>query len=199
MPQDTENRLRQLLSRPAHDAAPLLLGCILTSVTGDSVASGIISEVEAYDQSDPASHTFKGLTTRNRSMFDEPGTVYVYFTYGMHYCMNISVHKKGEGAGILLRALRPLTGMDSMWQRRYGEPLPLSPSIKKVSQLVNGPAKLTQALAVGKEHDGLSIFDPASPLRIDIPEKKPTYTIRQTPRIGLSQAKDTLWRWYIES
>lgn len=191
--------LEDIIEKPAAEAAPLLLGTVLSSSIGGQMVSGIVSEVEAYDQTDPASHTYRGETLRNRSMFQKAGTIYVYFTYGMHYCMNISTYQRGVGSGVLLRAVQPLTGIEIMWQRRYKEPIPIAPGNMKMRQLTDGPAKLTQAFGVGRQHDGMYLFDPSTPLRLELPEVREVTRVVQTPRIGISVAKDTPWRWHLET
>jgi DNA-3-methyladenine glycosylase len=166
-------------------AAPLLLGYKLTHSTPEGTASGYIVEVEAYTQDDPASHTYKGETIRNGAMFGRAGTVYVYFTYGMHYCMNIVASEPGRGEALLIRALQPLEGVDLMKQRRR---------MNDERQLTNGPAKLVQALGVTKVLNNTFIDD--GPLRLEpgfVPER-----IVRSPRIGIKRATDLQRRFYIE-
>jgi DNA-3-methyladenine glycosylase len=166
-------------------AAPALLGYKLIVSTPDGETSGYIVETEAYHTNDPASHSFIGITKRNRSLFEAPGTVYVYFTYGMHYCVNIVTGPKDQGQAVLIRAIEPISGFDLMAKRRV---------ISKLSSLTNGPAKLTQAMAINKSFDGSSILN--GPLRIETGFKPKVITA--APRIGISKAKDYEWRFYIE-
>jgi len=155
---------------------------------------GIIAETEAYAQYDEASHTFRGQTKRNAAMFDEPGTVYVYFTYGMHVCMNFSAHSKGVGEGVLIRAIEPTRGLEEMWQRRFKQPMPDDPPHKRLIQLTNGPAKLCQALGVTLADN----HERANKGRFHIiPNQKPDIAIMQTTRVGISRAADRPWRWYV--
>lgn len=171
------------LKRPAHEVAPLLLGCILErEIDGKTIRAKIV-ETEAYDQSDAASHSFKGKTKRTDVMFGEPGCLYVYFTYGMHYCCNVVTGEKGVGAAVLIRAVEPLEGEEFMQELR----------MVSGKNLTNGPAKLCQALSIGKSLNGHNLKQ--SPLRLLI--QKPVKEITQTKRIGISQAKDVEWRFYI--
>jgi DNA-3-methyladenine glycosylase len=165
-------------------AARELLGCKLSVASPEGIASGYIVETEAYDMSDPASHTYKGETVRNSAMFRPAGTVYVYFTYGMHFCMNIVTGEAGHGQGVLLRALEPVEGIDLMRSRR---------GVKAVEQLASGPAKLTQALGINRL-DNMSKLNDG---RIRLEAGFLPGNILQTTRIGISQAKDQPWRFLV--
>jgi DNA-3-methyladenine glycosylase len=172
------------LEQGALHAAPLLLGQKLVRESPEGTTSGYIVEVEAYTYQDPASHTYKGQTLRNAAMFKEAGTIYVYFTYGMHFCLNIVTGKLGEGEGVLIRALQPVDGIELM-QRRRGR--------TDLMQLTNGPAKLVQAMGVSRA-DNLTSLD-NGPLRLEpgfVPE-----AILQTPRIGIKQAVELPWRFLV--
>ena len=135
---------RELLAGSVHDVAHGLLGCTFLL---DGVG-GVIVEVEAYSPDDPASHAFRGRTERNASMFLEPGTLYVYRSYGIHWCVNVACEGVGTGAAVLLRAIEPTHGLAEMRTRRGEVPDRL---------LCSGPGRLTQALAITREHDGCSI------------------------------------------
>lgn len=172
------------LRRGAVHAAPLLLGHKLTHHSPEGVTSGYIVEVEAYTQDDPASHTYKGETIRNAAMFKDAGTIYVYFTYGMHFCMNIVASPPGRGEALLIRALEPVEGVELMVRRR---------GMDDVLQLTNGPAKLVQAMGITKYFDGTSIHD--GPVSLE-----PGFTPRRvqtSPRIGIKKATELPWRFFV--
>ena len=132
--------------RPAELLAPLLLNKLLVVADG---RAGRIVEAEAYAGDDPASHAFRGRTARNATMFGPAGHLYVYFTYGMHWCANAVCGQDGEGTAVLLRALEPLAGLDLMWQAR--------PRARSERDLCSGPAKLTQALGIAGGADGADL------------------------------------------
>ena len=172
----------RFLLEPADQAAPQLLGWHLRSIAGEAVTEVALTEVEAYSPDDPASHAFNGIRPRNAAMFGPPGTLYVYRSYGIHWCANIVVGDENTGAAVLVRAGRAVVGVDHMINRRGRE-----------SGLLNGPGKLTQALAIDLSHNGLDLFSADSPVRLT-PGDAPT-TIRATPRIGISKAIDRPWRF----
>lgn len=161
-----------------------LLGWKLVHESSDGITSGYIVETESYDMHDPASHAYGGLRKRNAAMYEEAGTVYVYFTYGMHYCMNIVTGSKGHGQGVLIRALQPLEGIELMKKRR---------GLSDERQLTNGPAKLAQAMGIHMRHGGMKIG--ASELRLEPGIE--VHEVVQTTRIGISKAVDQPWRFYI--
>ena len=162
----------------AEQVAEQLIGALF-AVDG---IGGRIVETEAYDRDDPASHSFGGATLRNAAMFGAPGHVYVYRSYGIHWCLNFVCRATGHGAGVLLRAIEPLEGIDIMRQRRGLEALPL---------LCAGPGRLAQALGIDRTYDGLSIDAP--PFSLTMPTA-PVVTVRG-PRIGISKAVDMPWRF----
>ena len=168
----------------AETAAQNLLGCHLIVESPDGRMVGRIVETEAYTDDDPSSHAYRGETPRNRSMFEGVGTIYVYFTYGMHYCMNIVTGKKGEGQAVLIRALEPLEGLEIMEANR---------GTKDVFNLTNGPAKLTQAFGINKSFDGLHVGK--GPISLEYaPHDEDIIT---TTRIGIKQATDLKRRFYL--
>jgi DNA-3-methyladenine glycosylase len=177
--------LSDFLQKPAYEVAPLLLGCILErEINGKKIRVRIV-ETEAYDETDAASHSYKGRTPRTEIMFGNPGYLYVYFTYGMHYCCNVVTGKKGTGAAVLIRAVEPVEGEQYMQD------------IRPVSgvQLSNGPAKLCQALDIDKRLNGHDLSN--DPLRLVLHDPVESDLITQTKRVGISQAKDVLWRFYL--
>lgn len=186
--------LHEIVNLPAPQAAPLLLGQRLVHETAEGRVSGIITEVEAYQQDDPASHTFRGQTTRNRVMFGRAGHAYVYFSYGMHWCVNIVTDQEGLGSGVLVRAVRIDEGLSLAWYRRYKEIYPEQPSAARVRMLSNGPGKVTQALDINASSYGIDVLDELSSLKL---EYVGPANSRQTPRIGISKGIDTPWRWLL--
>lgn len=176
-----------VLDGRAEDIAPRLLGCRLVHEVDGQLLSGSITETEAYDQTDAASHSYRGQTARTAVMFGPSGFLYVYFTYGMHYCCNVVVGPPGYGAAVLIRGLEPVEGLEYMRQSRSGRVGP---------ELSNGPAKLCQALAIGRRHNGTDLH--AGNLRLELQPALPAEQIVQTTRIGISHAKDVPWRFYIK-
>jgi DNA-3-methyladenine glycosylase len=143
---------------------------------------GVIVETEAYAHGDPASHSFGGPTRRNATMFGPPGRLYVYRSYGVHWCSNVVCADEGIGAAVLLRALEPTDGIDLMRARR---------SVEDVRLLASGPGRLTQALAISAEHDGLALAKEPFAL---VPPEHPA-AVFASPRVGISRATDQLWRY----
>jgi len=176
--------LPAFLEQDAVEAAPQLLGWKLVSRTAAGITSGYIVEVEAYSMEDPASHSFRGLTPRTAPMFKRAGTIYVYFTYGMHYCMNIVTGPVGHGQALLIRALEPVDGIGLMQARR---------DLENVNQLTNGPGKLAQALGIDKALSGSHLTDGKLSLE---PGFRPA-DITQTTRIGITKAIDQPWRFFV--
>lgn len=173
-------------------AARALLGqMVLRTLPSGEVLSGRIVETEAYLHDDPACHAFRGETPRCRTMFGPPGRAYVYFTYGLHTMLNVVCAPVGVGEAVLIRALEPISGLETM-QRLRGASVP-------VRDLASGPGKLAQALALShKRDDGLDVTDAGSVLQIvsGDPER---LDIVATTRIGISQAREQPWRFYISS
>jgi len=173
------------LNVPAADAAKRLLGCVLEREIDGTTVSVRIVETEAYDQTDAASHSYNGRTQRTDVMFGPAGHLYVYFTYGMHYCANIVVGEEGYGAAVLIRAVEPIGGEYVLERRRGG---------KTGIELTNGPAKLCQALGIDKRMNGHDLHQ--LPLRLVL-QSELTDGIVTTTRVGISSAKDVPWRFYI--
>ena len=169
------------------EAAPTLLDAVLRA-NGVAVR---LTEVEAYDgESDPGSHAFRGRTPRTEVMFGPPGRAYVYFTYGMHWCVNVVCGPDGSASAVLLRAGEVVEGLDLARERR-----PRSSD----RDLARGPARLTRALAIDGEYGGVDLLDPASPVTLT-PGAPPDPTrIRIGPRIGVAGAgAPTPWRFWLD-
>lgn len=173
------------LSNPV-DGARSLLGWELVHHTPAGDIGGIIIETEAYRDDDEASHSFRGVTPRTAPMFEEAGHIYMYFIYGMHWCMNIVTGPKGHGEAVLIRALRPTRGIELMKQYRKTTAL---------SRLTSGPGMITQALAIPPTYRGLHIQE--SDLEL-IPPQKGVGSIQSSPRIGIKKATEKPWRFFIE-
>lgn len=173
------------LNNSAYEVAPRLLGCILEREIDGKVIRARIVETEAYDETDAASHSFNGMTPRSEVMFGPAGHLYVYFTYGMHYCCNIVVGEEGTGAAVLIRAVEPIEGVELMEKLRG----------KCGLDLTNGPAKLCQALGIDKRLNGHDLTK--SPLKLIITPQTKQDTIAVTTRIGIKQATEKPWRFYI--
>ena len=164
--------------------APRLLGHWLIRNTPAGPCGGVIVETEAYHSGDPASHAYRGQTARNRVMFGAPGHAYVYFIYGCHYCVNAVCRPAGVAEAVLIRAIEPAFGEESMLARR---------PVRQRLQLTNGPAKLCQAMNIDRELDGVDLCDNQSALFIARNPKANAYRkkhgpIAVTPRIGITRA-----------
>ena len=178
-------QLVHLLTGPVEDVARRLLGWRLHSYAGRMVTSVMLTEVEAYGGPDDlASHASGGPTARNASMFGPAGTLYVYRSYGIHWCANVVTGPAGDGEAVLMRGAIPLEGV-SIMERRRG----------RVDQLVDGPGKLCQALGITGEHDGTSLVD--GPIRLLPPARSTDWEVLATPRIGISKAAERRWRFTV--
>ena len=169
---------RDFFARSVHDVAPDLLGVTLL-VDG---VGGPIVEVEAYDHEDPAAHGYRGRTARNASMFGPPGHAYVYRSYGIHWCLNFVCEEEGSASAVLVRALEPSVGIETMRGRR---------GLEDVRLLCAGPGRLCQALGLTREQDGAPLDDPPFELRPRAAEP----TVLVGPRIGITQAVERPWRY----
>ena len=175
--------LVELLVLPVQQAAQALLGWRLQSSISGVTTEVILNEVEAYGGSDdPASHAYGGATARNASMFGGAGTLYVYRSYGVHWCANVATGPVGEAQAVLLRGGRPTDGINAMETRR-----------RRVDHLADGPGKLCQALGIIGEHDGTSLID--GPIRLLPPVGAVDADIEASPRVGISKATDRHWRF----
>lgn len=168
---------REFYARDTLIVAKELLGNILCRKVDGCVLKGVIVETEAYTQNDPACHAYKGITERTKTLFSKPGTSYVYFIYGMHYCVNMVTEKEGFGSGILIRAVEPLENLEN----------------------TNGPSKLCKAMKITRDLDGNDVTSINSPLWLEYGDKIEETEIVQTTRIGINKAKDYPWRFYVRS
>lgn len=169
---------RDFFARSVHEVAPELIGATLL-VDG---VGGVVVEVEAYDQEDPASHGFRGPTPRNAAMFGPPGHAYVYRSYGIHWCLNLVCDVAGRAEAVLLRALEPTHDLEEMRSRR---------GLDDRRALCSGPGKLCQALGVTGAHDGLPLD--RAPFALYARESEPP--LATGPRIGITRAAELPWRY----
>jgi DNA-3-methyladenine glycosylase len=171
---------RDFFARSVHEVAPELVGTTLL-VSG---VGGVIVEVEAYDGEDPASHGYRGPTTRNAAMFGPAGHAYVYRSYGVHWCLNLVCREAGVPEAALVRALEPSHGVQSMRERR---------GVEAPALLCSGPGRLCQALGVTSAHDGLALDQPPFELR----PATAAVEVLAGPRVGISRAVDRPWRYVL--
>jgi DNA-3-methyladenine glycosylase len=177
---------RKQLSGDVLEVGPWLLNKLL--VRGDRVVR--IVEVEGYrGEEDPASHAFRGQTRRNSTMFGPAGHLYVYFTYGMHWCANVVCGPVGSARAVLLRAAVPLKGLEDMRRAR--------PAAKRDLDLCNGPAKLCQALGIDRSLDGADLLGPDQGVRLIDDGTPPPNTPGAGPRVGIRVAVERPWRWWV--
>jgi DNA-3-methyladenine glycosylase len=175
------NAVLELLDRPVLEVAPHLLGWRVRTEVAGEVTEIELTEVEAYaGAADPASHAYRGPTRRNRSMFGGAGTLYVYRSYGVHWCANVVTGPPGSGEAVLLRGGVPTQGADVMIRRRG-----------RAAPLAIGPGNLCQALGINKSLDGTSVID--GPVRL-LPGTPP-HRLLATPRVGISVATEHQWRF----
>jgi DNA-3-methyladenine glycosylase len=172
---------RDFFDRSVHDVARELIGCTL--LHGGS--GGVIVETESYDEDDPACHGYNGPTPRNEVLFGPPGIAYVYFSYGVHNLLNAVCEPRGRAAAVLLRALEPTIGVEAMVRRR-GRSAP--------RELCSGPGKLTQALGVGLDANGLSLSSPPFEVRGREGAWRDVEIVIG-PRVGITRAADYPWRF----
>ncbi|HEY4292488.1 DNA-3-methyladenine glycosylase [Luteibacter sp.] len=178
---------RSFFHRDARVVAPELLNKVLACADG---RAGRIVEVEAYVGAiDPAAHTFSGKTKRNAVMFGPPGHMYVYFTYGMHWCCNTVCGDEGEGSGVLIRALEPLAGIERMREAR--------PKVRRDRELCSGPARLTQALGITGEQNGIDLIGARDGYTVLDDGTPPPENVPGSARIGIREGTDLLWRWLV--
>ena len=196
---ETELLPREFFARPAVQVAPDLLGCVLVHQTEEGAVAVRLTEVEAYaGESDPASHAFRGRTARNAVMYGPPGHAYVYFTYGMHFCVNLVCAGNGSASAVLLRAGRVIAGEELARARRNR-----GTTVIPFRDLARGPARLCQALDIDRSLDGADVCVADSPLRMRWPDARTTarsaeIKVLSGPRVGVSSAAEIPWRFWIE-
>lgn len=178
---------RAFFARPSTEVAPELLGRILVRVLPDGTRlAARLVEVEAYAPNDPASHAYRGPTPRNLVMFGPPGHLYVYFTYGMHFCSNVVTATEGVGSAVLLRAAEPLDGLDAMAERR---------GVDGPRLLCSGPGRLTQALGIARPENGVDLVREGS-LHLRAGEPVPGARVARSSRVGVNVGAERRWRFY---
>ncbi len=182
---------RERLAVDVLDAARLLLGCHLLADTPDGEVAVRLVEVEAYrGADDPAAHSYRGRTARNAVMFGPPGCLYVYFVYGLHFCANVSCLPDGEAGAVLLRAGEVVSDLGVARRRR--------PTARSAADLARGPARLASLLDLRREHNGVDVTDPASPVRLLPGEPMPATQVLAGPRVGVAAAQDRPWRVWVD-
>ena len=173
---------KDFYARDTVTVAKELLGKVIEHESPEGVISVIISEAEAYSEEEASCHAFKGKNKRNEAMFAEPGTIYLYYIYGKNICINFSTDKAGKGCAVLIRAALPHKGSE------------LLPPIKNKKKLLDGPAKLVKNIKVPFDYYGKNVLDKDCPLKIYDEGFEPV-NVQTTEIIGISQAKDLLWRF----
>jgi len=173
---------RRLRPRDFEGDAPQVAQALVGAVLLVHGIGGRIVETEAYDREDPASHSHAGPTTRNQAMFGPPGRAYVYRSYGIHWCLNFVCREEGHGAGVLIRAIEPLVGIDEMCARR---------GLHDVRLLCSGPGRVGQALAIQHAYNGHRLDQ--RPFEVLAPERH--YDVVVGPRIGITKAAEVPWRF----
>jgi DNA-3-methyladenine glycosylase len=196
--------LREFFAGPSQEVGPALLGCVLESRSPDGVVAVALTEVEAYaGAADPASHAYRGLTERTAVMFGEPGHAYVYFTYGMHFCVNLVCLPEGTASAVLLRAGRIVTGAGLARQRRTTARRASGEVAAALAErdLARGPARLCQALGIGRSLNGADVCDSSSVLTIHAASgalPALSGTVLTGPRVGVSSAASVPWRFWLD-
>jgi DNA-3-methyladenine glycosylase len=181
---------RAPLERPAPEVAPDLLGALLVRDLPEGRIVVRLVEVEAYDGAgDPASHAFRGQTERNAVMFGRAGHAYVYFTYGMHFCLNVSCRPPGRASAVLLRAGSVVDGLELARERR--------PTLAE-RDLARGPGRLCRLLGVDRSQNGADLCRAAGPLRLAAGPPVDVALVRSGPRVGVARAAERPWRWWID-
>jgi DNA-3-methyladenine glycosylase len=185
--------------RPVLDVARDLLGCLVETGSGPERVTVRLTEVEAYaGPDDPGSHAFRGPTPRTEVMFGPPGHAYVYFSYGMHWCMNLVCGPAGVASAVLLRAGEPVRPDDADEQEALVRLIDQRrPGVRPID-VARGPARLTMLLGVDRSFDGADVTDPQGALRVLPGSSVPDDRVRRGPRVGLSVAVERPWRFWLD-
>jgi len=188
----TDKLHKNFFMRPVTTVAKNLLGKIIVRYHKQELLSAIIVETEAYSQDgDEASHSFRGATERNKVMFLEGGFLYVYFTYGMHFCANVVTGRQDKGEAVLIRAVQPLTGIEIMALNRFGNK---TLTAYQEKNLTNGPAKFCESFGIKRRENGLNLLED----KIFIVNNRiKNRSIISTARIGIKKSKELMWRFYL--
>ncbi|MCF7833241.1 MAG: DNA-3-methyladenine glycosylase [Candidatus Marinimicrobia bacterium] len=187
---------RSFYKQDLHFLAIHLLGSFFVRIFDNGKRlSGRVVEVEAYAQEgDPSAHSFNGISPRNEVMFGAPGHLYVYFTYGLHYCCNVVAGEVGQGNAVLIRAVEPIEGIDEMLVHRYGAS---TTDKNKILNVTNGPAKLCQAFGIDRSDNGIDLCH--NKIFIEAGSEVPGNLIGKSTRIGINQGKELPWRYFIKN
>lgn len=184
---------RSFYQRSAVQVAQDLLGKYFVRKLGNKTLIGKIVETEAYREGDPASHSYRGKTKRNEVMFWQGGHLYVYFTYGMHFCANVVTGSEGKGEAVLIRAVEPIEGIEVMRKNRFAVP---SSQDRAVSDLTNGPAKFCQAFGIGRQENGTDLL--GKQIFITHGENIPPHKRGRSSRVGIRNGKEKQWRFFVK-
>ena len=191
----TKKLKKSFYQRELLTVAKGLLGKILVKSIGKEILAGEIVEVEAYHGDiDQAAHSYTGITKRNEIMFEPGGYLYVYFTYGAHHCCNVVTGKKGQGTAVLIRAVEPVEGIDSMIKNRFGRKLN---NDKEIFNLTSGPGKVCQAFRIDRSDSGTDLT--GNEIFILEGEKIRSKDIGISKRVGITRSVDLPWRFFINN
>jgi DNA-3-methyladenine glycosylase len=173
-------------SRPATELAPALIGCLLRKDSSRGPVSGVIVETEAYTREDPASHSYGGMTARNRTMFQGGGLAYVYMIYGVHNCFNVTSGLPGTGQAVLVRAVRPVQGIEIMRANR---------GLQDIRKLCSGPGMLCQAFGMDRSLNGTSLI--GGEVRLMVPRIPLELEISCGMRVGITRGREMMRRHFL--
>lgn len=182
---------RSFYLRPTLTVAKDLLGKLFVRRVRNKFIIGKVVEVEAYCEGDPASHSYRGKTKRNSVMFWEGGHLYVYFTYGMHFCANVVTEQEGIGEAVLIRSVEPIEGIEIMKKNRG---LKANETVERT--LTNGPAKLCKAFGITRKHNGVDLLN--DEIFLAEGKKIPTRSVGTSTRIGIKKGTEKTWRFYLK-